>query len=262
MTPWVTRLLIANVGVYFVQIVAPAYLPVLADLFWFYPPALLSRPWTPLTYMFFHDPSSVMHLAFNMLGLYFFGPALEARLGGRRFLLLYFTGGIFGAILSMIMSPGTPIIGASAALYAVMFGFARYWPHTRILLFMVIPVEARLLVIIMTVMSLWGGFGMWGSGIAHFAHLGGFVGGWLFLKWLEWRAPNRRFKERAMGGSSRGRSDAADLRRWATIPRDALHPLNREEVERIFAKIETSGVKSLTAEERASLDRFSQQQVS
>lgn len=259
MTPWVKRLLIANVAVFFVQIMLPAYQYVLADLFWMYPPLLIRRPWTPITYMFFHG--SPTHLLFNMIGLFFFGPALEARLGSRNFLILYVMGGIFGAILSIITSFRIPIIGASAALYAIMFAFARYWPHQRILLFMVIPVEARLLVILMTVLSLWGGFGMWGSGIAHFAHLGGFLGGWLFLKWLEWRAPNRRFKERAMG-VTKGRTDAADLRRWSTIPREHLHPLNREEVERLFAKIESTGVKSLTADERASLDRFSRQQVS
>ena len=254
MTPWVKRLLIANVVVFFFEMVMQDLRPLLADLFWMYPPLLLVRPWTVITYQFFHG--SPTHLLFNMIGVYFFGPMLEARIGSRHFILLYLTSGVFGAILSIITSFNIPIIGASAALYGIMFAFARYWPHQRIYLFMAIPVEARLLVIIMTVISIWGGLGVWGRGIAHFAHLGGFAGGWLYLKWMEWRAPNRRFKEKAEGGSVKGRNEKADLARWAMIPREHLHPLNREEVERIFAKIETNGVKSLTREERASLDRF------
>ncbi|HUF27900.1 MAG TPA: rhomboid family intramembrane serine protease [Gemmatimonadaceae bacterium] len=254
MTPWVKRLLIANIVMFFLQQTLPVYaryLVLYPDMY-----LLVRMPWTLITYMFLHG--SFMHIGFNMLVLFFFGPRIEARLGSRHFIWLYMLSGVAGGVLSIILSPAA-IIGASAATYGVMFTFARFWPHERIYIWGVLPVEARMLVIIATVASLWGGFGVWGSGIAHFAHLGGFVGAWLYLKWMERNAPSRKFRERATPGIPKGRSEAADLRRWATIPRDELHPLNREEVERIYQKIETSGVRSLTIEERASLDRFSRE---
>ena len=251
MTPWVKRLLIANVVMFFLQQTFPAY-TVYLEL---WPQLVLRMPWSPFTYMFLHG--SVMHIAFNMLGLFFFGPRIESRLGGGKFLTLWIVSGLAGAALSIATQEGSRIVGASAAVYGIFLAFARYWPHERIYIWGVLPVEARTLVIVMTVISIWGGLGVWGGSIAHFAHLGGFVGGWLYLKWFERNAPTRKFKEKALVGTMKGRTERADLERWATIPRDQLHPLNREEVERLFRKIETSGVKSLTLEERASLDRFS-----
>ena len=253
MTPWVKRLLFINIGMFFLQ----QTVPIVTNMLLLYPPRLLVAPWTLVTYMFLHDPSGIWHLAFNMFGLFFFGPRLESRFGSRHFILLYLVSGLAGALASIITAYNTPILGASAAVYGLFLAFARNWPHERIMIWGIIPVEARVLVIIMTVMSIWGGLGVWGGSIAHFAHLGGFVGGWLYLKWFERNAPTRKFKEKALVGTMKGRSDSADLKRWSTIPRDKLHPLNREEVERLFRKIETSGVKSLTLEERASLDRFS-----
>lgn len=251
MTPWVKRLLIANVVMFFIQQTAPLY----ANLLVLYPPRLLYTPWTLITYMFLHG--DIWHIAFNMIGIFFFGQRLESRLGGRRFLILYFGSGLAGALLSIVTSFNVSIIGASAGVYGILFAFARYWPHERIYIWGVIPIEARVLVIIATVASLWGGFGVWGRGIAHFAHLGGFVGAWLYLAWLDRNAPHRKFREKATVGTLKGRTDTADLERWRSIPREQLHPINREEVERLLLKIETSGVKSLTLEERASLDRFS-----
>ena len=81
-----------------------------------------------------------------------------------------------GALLSYI-TPHTPIIGASGAVYGVFLAFARFWPREQILIWGIIPVEARTLVIIMTAMTVWGGFSG-GGNTAHWAHLGGFVGGY------------------------------------------------------------------------------------
>jgi membrane associated rhomboid family serine protease len=205
--------------------------------------------------MFLHG--SLSHLLFNMLALYFFGPQVESRLGGRGFLGLYFASGLAGAALSMLFS-GAPIIGASGAVFGVQLAFARYWPRERILIWGIIPVEARVLVLVMTALALFGGFTGSRDGVAHFAHLGGFLGGWLFLLVRDRRSPATRFKTRATTfQTATAGSDSADLRRWELIPRDQLHAINRDEVDRLLAKARVSGPGSLTPDERAALNRFS-----
>lgn len=256
MTPWSMRLIVANVAM-FVMIRYGA--PFLTDVLAFYPHLVLRRPWTLVTYMFVHGGWS--HLIFNMLVLFFFGPRVEQRLGSGNFLGLYFTAGIVGALLSIPV--GAPIIGASGGMYGVSLAFAYYWPRERIYIWGVLPVEARWLVVAMTVIALWYGFGGsrgGGGNIAHFAHLGGYIGGFLYLKTMEWRSPARRFRTRATGVTSAPVAivkESDDMKRWATIPREELHEINRDEVDRLFAKIKAGGIRSLTPDERASLDRFS-----
>ena len=252
MTPWVTRLLLANAAMYLVTlgvgglnalsflVLVPAYIPL--------------RPWTVITYMFLH--AGLGHIFFNMLALFFFGPRLEERLGGSRFLRLYLISGLGGALLSLI-TPFSAIVGASGAVFGVLYGFAHYWPRERIYIWGVLPVEARVLVTVVAVVSLYFGF-RGGGGVAHFAHLGGFLGGYLYLKLSERLSPAARFKAKAqVPGARRGAGGRSDLDRWKRIQRDGLHPLNREELNRILDKISAKGVDSLTAAERAFLERFS-----
>jgi membrane associated rhomboid family serine protease len=250
MTPWVTRLIVANVIGFLLQ-------QGLADpvefLLYFHPYAVLQRPWTPITYMFLHG--GIWHLFFNMLGLYFFGPALENRLGSRHFIALYFVSGLAGAALTFLMP--ALILGASGAVFGVFLGFAYYWPRQRIMIWGIIPVEAWLLVAIMTGVSIF----QIGGGIAHFAHLGGYVGAFLYLKVMEARSPARQFKRKAGVETKRVfATDGSDMRRWGAIPLDGLHPINRHEVDRLLSKAKSSGVSSLTPEERATLDRFATKQ--
>lgn len=247
MTPWVTRLVIANVVMFVLPLAAPALTNVLA----FIPAFILIRPWTIVTYMFIHG--GIWHIAFNMLALYFFGPRLEVEIGGRHFLGLYFVSGVMGGLLSLVFTPYVAIIGASGAVFGVLLGFARYWPRERIFIWGVMPIEARWLVVIMTLLSLFVGFGGGLGGIAHFAHLGGFLGGYLYLRWMESRTRAARF----MAKLTVPAPTKSDLERWKKIPRDQLHEVNRAEFDRVMAKLEGAGVESLTPEERAFLDRFS-----
>ncbi|HJS46852.1 MAG TPA: rhomboid family intramembrane serine protease [Gemmatimonadales bacterium] len=249
MTPWVTRLLLANVVMFFATRAAPQ----LAAPLIFIPGAVLSQPWTLVTYQFLHG--DFFHLLGNMFGLFFLGPRVEARLGGRRFITLYFLGGITGALLSIPLAPGAAIIGASGAVFAVLLAFARYWPHERLLLWGVLPIESRLFVVLLTAISLWSGFTGAQHGIAHFAHLGGFLGGWLYLVWLEKHSPARAFRQAALGPTHRTPT-GGDLTRWSRIPREQLHEVNRAEVDRVMEKARAGGPTSLSAEERAFLDRL------
>lgn len=257
MTPWTMRLIVANVAMFMLTMHGA---PGVGNDLVFRPGLVLAKPWTLVTYMFLHGGWS--HLIFNMLVLFFFGPRVEERLGGRHFLGLYFTAGIVGALMSIPI--GAPIVGASAGMYGVSLAFAYYWPRERIFIWGIVPVEARWLVVGMTVIALWYGFNpgtVGGRGIAHFAHLGGYIGGFLYLKTMEWRSPARQFRSRATAVARAPvaivPADSADMQRWATIPRDELHEINRDEVDRLFSKIEVGGIRSLTPEERASLDRFS-----
>ena len=244
MTPVVRALLIANVLAYFLQETLPGFF----RAFMFVPSEALLRPWTAVTYMFLH--SGLTHILFNMLGLYFFGPRVEERLGSRRFATMYFLAGITGAVLSLLFS-GAPIVGASGGVYGVMMGFAYYWPDTPIHIWGVIPVPARILVIIYTVLSLVSGFGGGGGNVAHFAHLGGFAGAYLYLKWIE-RA-RTSFQRRASAPPPDATHSAAAYR---SIDRSKLHEINRVEVDRILDKISAQGIGSLTAQERLFLSNF------
>ena len=248
MTLWVRRLLFANVTVFLLVRALPGEI---VNQLVLVPVLVPVRPWSVLTYQFLH--AGFWHLLMNMIGLYFFGPRLEARIGSRHFLLLYLLSGVGGAVLS-ILTPRAFIVGASGAVFGVLLGFARYWPRERIYIYAVIPVEARILVVFLAALSLWSGIGG-GGNIAHFAHLGGFVGGWIYLNVMERRSPGRRFR-RKVEAAGLGRPSARDLGRWEGVDRVGLHPINREEYDRVLGKARREGIPSLTAQERAFMERL------
>jgi membrane associated rhomboid family serine protease len=245
MTPFVRILLFANIGVFFLQNTTDF----ITGAMIFVPRLIVVRPWTIITYMFLH--AGLMHLAFNMLGLFFFGPRVEERLGSRSFLNLYLISGISGALLSLIMGPSAAVLGASAAVFGVMLAFAWFWPDAPIHIWGVLPIQARTLVIITTVLSLWSGLGGVRSNVAHFAHLGGYAGAFLYLKWLDRK--RGEFKKRATA--------AAPVRELKFTKRpdvdlQKVHEVNREEVNRILDKISAHGMSSLTPQERLFLSNF------
>jgi membrane associated rhomboid family serine protease len=240
-------LLIANVLVYFVQqTVSPAFTASLE----FVPAYILTRPWTMVTYMFLHG--SITHILFNMLGLYFFGSRVEMRLGPERFFALYFISGISGALMSFVFQDRVAIIGASAGVFGVMLAFARFWPRDQIFIWGIIPIEARWLVGISTAMALFGGFSG-GGGVAHFAHLGGFVGAFFYLIFLERNHGAKRFKRQAAAVPA---AVDATLGNWKKVDRGSIHSVNKDEVNRILDKISASGIGSLTPQERLFLSNF------
>ncbi|HEX9729163.1 MAG TPA: rhomboid family intramembrane serine protease [Gemmatimonadales bacterium] len=253
LTPWVTRLLFANAAMFLVTLT----LGRIPQSLLLVPALILQRPWSLVTYMFLH--AGLGHIFFNMLMLAIFGPRVEERLGATRFVRLYFASGFAAALLS-ILTPFAAILGASGAVFGVMYAFVRFWPRAQIWIWGVIPVEARVLFGISLVFAVLGIFGYGGQGVAHFAHLGGFLGGFVYLKWSEATSPAARFKAKAAAAAApavRPGGDHRDLDRWRRIPGDELHPLNREELNRILDKISATGVPSLSNAERAFLERFS-----
>jgi membrane associated rhomboid family serine protease len=257
LTPWVQRLLIINTIIFLVQYIEPGITNYMA----FVPAGILFRPWTIITYMFAHG--NFMHLLFNMLGLFFFGPPLEARWGSNRFLKYYFICGMGGALLSLLQ-PYSPIIGASAAVYGVMLAFAMNWPDTPIYLMGIFPIPAKFLVGLLAVFSLFSAFGGRMDGVAHFAHLGGFAAGFAWLKWEAYRGPkgmrtfkkmmNRRKLTVVPGGDD---TQSRGARTTSAPPRDKDEAQMLGELDKVLDKISSDGMASLTPAERRLLDEAS-----
>ncbi len=176
-TPWVKRLLIANAAVFLVT-VAVGY-GLMADLFAFSPDRLLTRPWGMLTYMFVH--AGLWHLLINLLFIFFFGPPLESRWGSDLFIKFYLICGLGGVLLSFVFS-GASIVGASAACYGILLAFAMIWPNATVYIWGLVPVKVKWLVIFMVALSFASAIGPTRDGVAHLAHLGGAVAGFLLLQ--------------------------------------------------------------------------------
>jgi membrane associated rhomboid family serine protease len=161
--------------------------------------------WQLVTYMFLHHPASPFHLIFNMLGLWMFGSDLEQMWGSARFVRFYLVCGIGAALVNCVfafMVPST--LGASGAIYGLVVAYAMMYPHRTILLMMVIPVPARVFALIFVGISLLSVGALSVDGVAHFAHLGGALTGYLMMlgswnprRWydeMRWRIRRRRFK--------------------------------------------------------------------
>lgn len=133
-------------------------------------------PWrihTLLTYSILHG--SLGHIFFNMLSLYFFAGSLQMYLGARRFLVIYIGSAIAGGLLSLVFTRGYWIVGASASVLGVLTAYAVFFPHSKVLLFFVIPMQIRHFIYLLMAVSVY--FSVFGGGgnIAHLAHLGGII---------------------------------------------------------------------------------------
>ena len=192
MTPAVKMLLWANIGVLLVTAVIPSLFLLISRMFGLTPELVLTRfwIWQPFTYMFLHG--GITHILFNMLVLWMFGVQLERIWGSRFFFRYYFITGI-GAGLTTIVSSLLPFafaeptyaavtIGASGAIYGLLIAFALYYPDTPILMFFLFPVPAKYFVMIIGAVAFLSV--PRSSGIAHIAHLGGLLVGYLYLKRL------------------------------------------------------------------------------
>jgi membrane associated rhomboid family serine protease len=178
MTPAVQWLLALNVGVYFLQVMLFGNEGVFSALA-LDPSRLPGTWWTVFTYMFVH--AWLMHLAFNMLTLWMFGPRLEHVWGSRSFAYFFLWCGLGGAIAHLVFSGDTAVVGASGAISGVLVGYALNWPDEEIYLFGLIPIKSRWLIAAMIGMNIIFALSP-GSGIDWSAHLGGMAFGWLFLK--------------------------------------------------------------------------------
>ena len=148
-------------------------------------------PWQLLSYAFLHG--DLLHLFFNMLGIWMFGSELERLWGQKRFIQMLLAGAIAAALVQLVfnMAIGTraPMVGASGALFGLLLCYGMLFPNRTIMpLFPPIPMKARTFVIVFGgIELLLGVYG--GTGVAHFAHLGGMLGAWLLLLYWRGRLP-------------------------------------------------------------------------
>lgn len=184
MPPATIALLVANVALYLLQGQAA-----LADLALWPPGTFDSRfqPWQMVTYAFLHG--GMLHLLFNMLGLYMFGAEIERLFGTRYFLAYYFACVFAAALFHLVVGPlfetvQAPMVGASGGVYGVLLAFGIYFPRrTVMLLIPPIPLPARVFVIVFAALEIFFGVTQTAAGVAHFAHLGGMLGGWLMIQY-------------------------------------------------------------------------------
>jgi membrane associated rhomboid family serine protease len=183
-------LIIAIVLGYLLQI---AFGPGVIELFglWIDPAApfeqLFSAPWQLVTYSFLHG--GTLHIALNLFALWMFGADVERVWGPKRTMFAYFSAVLTGAVaqimaVSVTGDAGGPMIGASGGVFGVLLCFGMLFPKRRIiLLFPPIPMQARTFVFVYAGLELFLGVTGTAEGVAHFAHLGGLVGGWLVYRY-------------------------------------------------------------------------------
>ena len=247
--------------------------------------------WSAGTYMFVHF--GVWHLALNMSALLAFGPRLEAAMGTRAFTLYYLWCGLGGAMAHLLFIRTGLLVGASAAVFGVMFAYWQQWPRDELALFGVFPMRVWTLVVLLLAGNLV--LGMLGSGdvlaggerVAYLAHLGGLAFGWLYF-----RTPPAtslyRFRQRISPApdyhdETPPRAIPRTLPR-ARAPRDEVdeivakskavaaqkrpvtrglvtqtggsHEARAAELDRVLDKISSSGLESLSSDEHAVLDEM------
>jgi len=190
--PVTQALLVANVLVFLLQQGSNLW------GFALWPPGGLGsrfEPWQMVTYSFLHG--GIAHIAFNMFALYTFGASIERLFGARFYALYYFACVVSAAICHLVVTswmggPQVPMVGASGGIYGLLLAYGLYFPHQRVMLLIPpIPMNARTLVFVFAAISLFFGVTGSGDGVAHFAHLGGMLGGWLMIEYRK-RGGGRR----------------------------------------------------------------------
>lgn len=139
--------------------------------------------WQLVSYMFLH--ASLGHIFFNLFALWMFGQAIENFWGTERFVMYYFLTGIGAALLHMLIGGGgAPTLGASGAVYGILLAFGMMFPERPIILLIPpIPIKAKYFVAIFGAIELISGLTRANSGVAHFAHLGGMLVGFILIKY-------------------------------------------------------------------------------
>ena len=199
--PVTKNLILVNILIYIATALNENFM--IATFGLFYPSSPYFHWWQIITHMFMHG--GFWHIFFNMYTLFIFGIVVERIIGSKKFALFYFVCGLGAAALQIgtqyiemqaFISAGatqsiaalkmTPTVGASGAIYGVLIGYAMLFPDSKMtLLFPPITLSAKWMVIIFAAIELFTGVIGWVDGVAHFAHLGGMLIGWLMIRW--WR---------------------------------------------------------------------------
>ena len=153
------------------------------------------QPWQILTYSFLHSPTMLSHIFFNMFGLWMFGRDLERLMGPRRFLVYYLTCVVGAGIVQLVFAATQggmyPTLGASGGVFGILLAYGLAFPNRMVMLiFPPIPMRAKYFVIFYGLIELFLGASGLAPGVAHFAHLGGMLFGFILLRY--WSSAGRR----------------------------------------------------------------------
>lgn len=252
-TPWVVRLLALN-GAVLLLLTTVFTAPRFVDALTFDPARFTQRPWTALTYLVVH--TDLIHLALVSLLLYLFGPPVERRLGSRRFIAYYLYCGIGAALGALAVSAilrVDPFVGASGSVYGVGLAFVLFWPTAQVQVFP-LPVAATARNLFLSLLAIDIVLGIWGQdGIAHFAHLGGALAGYVFFRLQSLttrRQPARAVPvRRPVVTPMRVQETVTELRPAAPVG-DRMPEISDQEVDQLLDKISQFGLSSLTSQER------------
>lgn len=260
LTPWVGRLIIANAVVLLLLMTLFTSREIFEAL-QFSPRTAFTSPWTFVSYMFVH--AGLLHLLSNMLMLYVFGTAVESRMGGRHFILYYLYCGVGAAVFSLLLAGIMPVgafVGASGAVLGVAVAFAYFWPEAELIVFPIpVPIKARTLVLGLVALDVIASRLWPNDGIAHLAHMGGALFGFIFFKVqsfsrLSPSEPARTVERVVMvqSGSSEPQqhTPVTPMRQRRAAESDPV----TAEVDRVLDKISQRGISSLTPAERRFLD--------
>ncbi|HEX5830324.1 MAG TPA: rhomboid family intramembrane serine protease [Gemmatimonadaceae bacterium] len=282
LTPAVGWLIASSVAIWYLQFLF-ADVGTVAALLGFEAHELPRRWWSVVTYTLVHG--SLWYLALNMYALLLFGPRLERAWSAGELARLWAVCALGGLAVQLLFFRDRPLVGSSAAVFGIMLAYARRWPDDEVHLFSVMPIRVRWLVALLAVMMLVGAFGAHdGVGVAHLAHVGGFLAGWAYLRVQEAaggrslrprvdvlpddpdetpRAVPRglpRIRERSDETDEIvAKSKAAIANRAAPPPVSRAAPTSRPptELDGILDKIARQGMASLTAAERRLLEEES-----
>jgi len=251
-TKAVKYLLLANVGVFFLELLWGAELIYIFGL----TPALVKKGfiWQIFTYMFLHG--GLFHILFNMFVLWMFGCDIERAWGTKEFLKYYFITGVGAGFFTFFLSFNShiPTIGASGAIFGILVAFAMMFPDRPVYLYFLFPIKAKYLVVFFAVIEFFASFRHTSDGIGHFAHLGGMVIGYIYIK-SDWRIYSFFRLSRYLGylRELRYRHRMKMINKKREKDRRLL-----ERVDQILDKINQVGFDNLTKEEKKTLEEASQ----
>jgi membrane associated rhomboid family serine protease len=245
LTKVVKWLLLVNIGVFILQFIAGDILIGIFGL----TPLLVKNGyiWQIFTYMFLHG--GIWHIIFNLLTLWMFGCDIERAWGGKEFLRYYFITGTGAGLFSFLFSFNStiPIIGASGAIFGILVAYALMFPNRIVYLYFLFPIKVKYLVIFFALIEFFFSWQNTPDGIGHFAHLGGMLIGFVYIK-LDWRIPHlfRFFKEWSY------RKKLKKINKAREKNQEVL-----ERVDEILDKINQVGMENLTKEEKKILEQAS-----
>lgn len=206
--------------------------------------------WQPITYMFVHY--DFWHVGLNMFILWMFGVELEREWGTKEFIKYYFITGIGAGLIGIFLMPAPFVMfGASGAVFGIMLAFALRYPDRMVYVYFLFPVKVKYLMGFFFLISFFSTFGSTGDGIAHAAHLGGIVVGFIYLKY--WKI---HFKIKQMlGNISVNKQKKSNLK--YTKGGDNKTEYYRRVIDELLDKINRVGYLNLTEEEKKLLEEGS-----